>query len=215
MGRAGDEPDMLLQPHQLLELHPMLAQQKVKCDAAGVMFWCGNNIGYYGPYESFLRDKWPGKQRGSCGAGRQTLGIEANGDIKGCPSLPTADYVGGNVRDAKLVDIWERAGELRFMRDMTVDDLTGFCRTCYFAKECLSGCHWTSHVLLGQRGETPLCHHRALELLKTGERERIELDKPAPGTPFDYSVYRIVREPWPSLEEADRMRELNAWRPPK
>ena len=136
---------------------------------------------------------------------------------QGCrwPDGYTADYVGGNIRDAKLVDIWERSDELRFTREMTVDDLRGFCRTCYFAEECLSGCHWTSHVLLGQRGETPLCHHRALELLKTGERERIELVKPAPGTPFDYSVYRIVREPWPSLEEAERMRELNAWRSPR
>jgi radical SAM protein with 4Fe4S-binding SPASM domain len=42
---------------------------------------------------------------GSCGAGRATLGIEANGDIKGCPSLPSSDYVGGNVRDHGLKDI--------------------------------------------------------------------------------------------------------------
>ena len=32
---------------------------------------------------------------GSCGAGRVTLGIEANGDIKGCPSLPTDRWTGG------------------------------------------------------------------------------------------------------------------------
>ena len=97
---------------------------------------------------------------------------------------------------------------------MSVDQLSGFCRTCYFAEECSAGCHWTTHVLLGKRGDNPHCHHRALELLKTGERERVELVTAAPGTPFDHSVYKIVREPFEPAE-AERMRVLNEWRPPK
>jgi radical SAM protein with 4Fe4S-binding SPASM domain len=213
MGRAGDEPEMLLQPHHVLEVMPALAKLKEKCDAAKVLFWAGNNIGYYGPYESFLRERWPGKRRGACGAGRRSLGIEANGDIKGCPSLPTTDYVGGNIRDAALLDIWERAPELQFTRDMKVEDLKGFCRTCYYAAECAGGCHWTSHVLLGHRGNNPYCHHRSLELLKSGERERVVMEKSAPGLPFDHSVYKIVREPWPEQSDVDRLRELNAWKP--
>lgn len=213
MGRAGDEPDMLLQPFEILELMPMLAQLKEKCDAANVLFWAGNNIGYYGTYEAFLRERWPFKQRGSCGAGRRSLGIEANGDIKGCPSLPTSDYVGGNIRDARLLDIWERAPELQFTRDMKAEDLSGFCRTCYYADDCVGGCHWTAHVAIGHRGNNPFCHHRSLELLKSGERERIELVAAAPGLPFDHATYQIVREPWPDPAEAERMRKLNAWKP--
>ena len=41
---------------------------------------------------------------GGCNAGRTGLGIEADGTIKGCPSLPTADYAGGNVRDKVLLN---------------------------------------------------------------------------------------------------------------
>ena len=102
MGRAGDAPDLLLQPEDLLELFPLLARLKARCDEAGVALWPGNNIGYFGPYESILRG---GLQRGhmaSCGAGCTTLGIEANGAIKGCPSLQTVPWTGGNIRDASL-----------------------------------------------------------------------------------------------------------------
>jgi len=111
MGRAADEPSLLLEPYQMLEVMPMLARLKARADQAKVRIWPGNNIGYFGPYESALRGTLPRGHMASCGAGRSTLGIEANGDIKGCPSLPTADYVGGNIRAQRLRDIWERAGE--------------------------------------------------------------------------------------------------------
>ena len=111
----------------------MLARAKRRADEAKVRFWPGNNIGYFGPYEGLLRASYPQGHMGSCGAGRATLGIEANGDIKGCPSLPTSDYVGGNVRDASLKDIWERSAPLRFTRDRTTADLWGCCADCYYA----------------------------------------------------------------------------------
>lgn len=193
MGRAADEEGILLDPYQVLETHPMIVRAKKYGDAHKVRTWPGNNVGYFGPYEDALRGAWVQGYRGSCGAGKSSLGIEANGDIKGCPSLPTADYVGGNIRDASLKDIWERSKPLRFSRDMTVQQLSGYCATCYYAEDCKGGCHWTSHVLLGYRGDNPYCHHRAYELLLAGERERVELKTPAPGEPFDYATYRIVQ----------------------
>ena len=200
MGRAVDEEELLLEPYQMLDLMPRLAALKPRATELGVRLFPGNNVGYYGPHESVLRAHFADRHNGSCSAGRLTLGLEANGDIKGCPSLPTTDYVGGNIRDASLRDIWERAEPLRFTRDRTVDDLWGFCRTCYYADACLGGCSWTSHVLFGRRGNNPFCHHRALELQREGKRERIVKTEAAPGAPFDYGRYEIVEEPWP--EEA-------------
>ncbi len=209
MGRAADEPALLVEPYQMLEVMPMLARLKARADAAGVMVWPGNNIGYFGPYESLLRGTLPRGHMASCGAGRSTLGIEANGDIKGCPSLPTAEYVGGNIRDHRLRDIWERAAPLRFTRDRTVDDLHGYCRGCYYADTCRAGCSWTSHVLFGKPGDNPYCHHRALELLREGKRERLVQTAAAEGRPFDHGRFEIVIEPWPERELA-RARELAA-----
>jgi hypothetical protein len=111
------------------------------------------------------------------------------------------------VRDAKLVDIWERAEALRFTRDRSTRELWGFCGTCYYADACKGGCSWTAHVLFGKRGNNPYCHHRALELLGAGLRERVvQVEKPE-GLPFDYGRFECVVEEWPAAELA-RARQL-------
>jgi radical SAM protein with 4Fe4S-binding SPASM domain len=194
MGRAADAPDLLLQPYDMLTLFPLLARLKQRCDDAGVRLLPGNNIGYYGPYEPLLRGAFPGGHRGACGAGCTTLGIEANGAIKGCPSLQTDPWTGGNIRDVSLRDIWERAAPLRVMRDRTVDDLWGYCRSCYYAGECHAGCTWTAYSLFGKAGNNPLCHHRALEMQRRGVRERLVQVERAPGNPFDHGRFEIVVE---------------------
>jgi radical SAM protein with 4Fe4S-binding SPASM domain len=207
MGRAADEERLLLEPYQVLEAIPMLARLKHRADEAHVKFWAGNNIGYFGPFENVLRGSYPSGHMGSCGAGRTTLGIEANGAIKGCPSLPTSDYVGGNVRDHSLKDIWERSAPLRFTRERTAEELWGHCAQCYYRDHCLGGCTWTTHVLFGRPGNNPFCHHRALELLRQGKRERIVRTHAAGGEPFDYGRFEIVEELWPP-GELERAREL-------
>jgi radical SAM protein with 4Fe4S-binding SPASM domain len=197
MGRAADAPDVLLQPEDLLELFPQLAALKARCDQAGVVLWPGNNIGYFGPYESVLRGTLPRGHMSSCGAGCSTLGIEADGAIKGCPSLQTLPWTGGNIRDASLQDIWQRSAPLRYMRDRTVDDLWGYCRDCYYADACRAGCTWTGFSLFGKPGNNPMCHHRALEMRRQGKRERLVQVESAPGAPFDNGRFEIVLEDVP------------------
>lgn len=201
MGRAADEPDVLLQPYDLLELFPLLGELQQRAIARGVRIWPGNNIGYFGPYESVLRGTMPRGHMASCGAGCSTLGIEADGSIKGCPSLPTDAWTGGNIRDASLKDIWERSAPLRYIRDRSVEDLWGYCRTCYYAETCMAGCTWTGFVFFRKPGNNPYCHHRALEMQRAGKRERLQQVSMAKGTPFDYSEFEIVVEdvPRPSV----------------
>jgi len=194
MGRAADEPDVLLQPYDLIELFPMIGKLAERCLEKRVLLWPGNNIGYFGPYETKLRGNMPRGHMGTCGAGRSGLGIESDGTIKGCPSLATEGWAGGNVRDTLLVDLWERSSRLRYTRDRTVDDLWGFCRSCYYASDCMAGCTWTSEALLGKPGNNPMCHHRALEFAKQNKRERLVQVERAPGAPFDQGRFEIVIE---------------------
>jgi radical SAM protein with 4Fe4S-binding SPASM domain len=194
MGRAADTPELLLQPYQLLELFATLDRLADRCREADVVLWAGNNIGYFGPVESKLRGTLPRGYKPSCPSGKWGLGIEADGTIKGCPSLATKNWAGGNVREQRLVDIWERAAPLRYTRDRTVDDLWGFCRTCYYADVCRGGCTWTGESLLGRPGNNPMCHHRALELDKAGLRERLVQVERAPGTPFDMGRFELIVE---------------------
>jgi radical SAM protein with 4Fe4S-binding SPASM domain len=128
------------------------------------------------------------------------MGIESNGDVKGCPSLQTRHYVGGNLREQSLAAIWKDTPELGFNRARTVDDLWGFCRTCDFAAECLGGCTFTAHSILGRPGNNPYCHYRARVHAKRGQRERLVPGAAADGLPFDNGVFDIVVEP---LEAAD------------
>jgi radical SAM protein with 4Fe4S-binding SPASM domain len=178
----------------LLELFPLLARLAKRAKEIGVRLWPGNNIGYFGPYETLLRGTMPRGHMASCGAGRSTLGIEADGSIKGCPSLPTDAWTGGNIRDTSLQEIWERTEPLRYTRDRTVEDLWGFCRTCYYAEECRAGCTWTGFTMFRKPGNNPYCHHRALEMQREGKRERLVPKMPAPGEPFDYGGFDLVVE---------------------
>ena len=207
MGNAADRPELLLQPWQMLELMPLLAELSLEGRERGLFLQPANNIGYYGPYESTIRNAiedeihWHG-----CNAGDTIFGIEADGTIKSCPGLPRV-YAGGNVRDKSLREIWETAEPLAMVRRRTVDDLWGWCRTCYYAETCMAGCTWTSHALFGRPGNNPMCHYRALEMDKAGLRERLVKVKDANGLPFDHGEFEIVVEPVPGTASDERPRD--------
>ena len=170
---------------------PRLAAVAAIARARGCDLRAANNLGYYGKYEGKIRPApWQG-----CAAGLWVLGIEADGSVKGCPSLPTAPYVGGNVRDTPLRQIWEDSAPLRFVRERSIDELWGYCARCYYAPVCKGGCSWTAHTLLGRRGNMPYCYHRAEQLAAEGLRERIVRVEEAPGEPFDFGRFELVTEP--------------------
>ena len=200
MGNAADNHEILLQPYELLDVYPMIARVARRAFQEGVRVQPGNNIGYYGPYERLLRgqgDAWTFWQ--GCNAGLSTLGIEADGSVKGCPSLPTSAYTGGNIRDYSLRTIIEESEELRFNLGADTpkgtEHLWGFCKTCEFAELCRGGCSWTAHVFFDRRGNNPYCHHRALTQAKNGKRERVEIKHRAKGNPFDNGEFALIEEP--------------------
>lgn len=198
MGNAADNHEILLQPYELLDVYPMVARVAQRAKEEGITVQPGNNIGYYGPYERLLRggDAWSFWQ--GCSAGLSALGIEADGAIKGCPSLPTTAYTGGNIRDRSLRTIIEETEELRFNlgagTPQGTQHLWGFCKTCEFAELCRGGCSWTAHVFFNRRGNNPYCHHRALTQAKAGIRERAVPKRQADGLPFDNGEFSLIEE---------------------
>ena len=210
LGRAADRVQMILQPWDLLDLVPRVAALKQRARQDGITIMPGNNLGYFGPEETLLRslragdaDHWRG-----CQAGKFVMGIESDGAVKGCPSLQTKHYVGGNLRETSLATIWKDTPELGFNRARTVDDLWGFCRTCDFAAECLGGCTFTAHSILGRPGNNPYCHYRARVHAKRGQRERLVPGAAADGLPFDNGVFDIVVEPLDAADPAAGVTDL-------
>lgn len=199
LGRAADRPELAFQPYDLLDFFPRLAALKARAWQDGVIIQPGNNLGYFGPEEAVLRSPRPGMTDHfqTCQAGRQLLGIESDGAVKGCPSLQSSHYVGGNLRERRLDELWKADSRIGFTRRRGLEDLWGFCRTCPFAVQCLGGCSFTAHALLGRPGNNPLCHYRARALAQRGLRERLVLRSlaPAPQQPFDCAQFDVVEEP--------------------
>ena len=205
MGRAADHPEWIIEPFRVVDIIDILAGIQREAFAehrgTGVPFRVmpNNNIGYFGPHEQLLRSRPGGEESHwqGCQAGVLLLGIESDGTLKACPTLPTEPYGAGNVLTTTLEELWERAERMRFARDRGVEELWGFCKTCYYADVCKAGCSWTAHVTLGRRGNYPFCYHRVVQLRKKGIRERLVPRDQAPGLPYDFGRFDLVEEPWP------------------
>jgi radical SAM protein with 4Fe4S-binding SPASM domain len=210
MGRAADHPEWILQPYMVLDVIDSLAAIQARATESArerglpltrvFHVTLGNNLGYYGPHEHVLRSRPDQTDRffTGCQAGQYVMGIESDGVVKGCPSLPTAPYVGGNVRDLGLEQIWESGEAMKFTRDRTREELWGFCGSCYYADVCRAGCSFTAHSTLGRRGNNPFCYHRASKLRARGVREVLEHAMRAPGDPYDFGRFTLREEPWSS-----------------
>jgi radical SAM protein with 4Fe4S-binding SPASM domain len=202
MGNAADNAELLLQPYELQTLMPLLAELHQDGRRRGLTLLPGNNVGYFGPYDAL----WRGPDRGhfgGCSAGQNAIGLEADGTLKGCPSLATQRYGAGSVRDTPIAELWADHPALRFNRERGVDDLWGFCRSCYYAEVCRGGCTWTADALFGRRGNNPFCHYRVLELAKRGVRERIVKVEDAPAHSFGTGRFALLEEPIPIERAAE------------
>ena len=67
-----------------------------------------------------------------CTAGRSSLAITANGDVRPCASVP---YVLGNIKEDKLKDIWESEKLMTFYK-FKYTDLDTACKDCKYSNHC-------------------------------------------------------------------------------
>jgi radical SAM protein with 4Fe4S-binding SPASM domain len=196
MGNAVDHDEILLQPYELATLMPLLADLYRKGRERDLLLVPSNNLGYFGPYDEL----WRGPDRGNypgCPAGQNVIGLEADGTVKGCPSLATERYGAGSVRDTPIATLWAEHPALRFNRDRSTEHLWGFCRDCYYADVCRGGCTWMTDSLFGNRGNNPYCHHRVLKLAERGIRERVAKIEDAGAHSFATGRFTLIEEPIP------------------
>tara|TARA_R110002020_G_scaffold65144_4_gene172202 strand:+ start:8248 stop:9621 length:1374 start_codon:yes stop_codon:yes gene_type:complete len=193
MGNAVDNAEILLQPYQILDVVDELFaifEDGLRHDFRVLP---GNSIGYFGKYEAHWRsitqaaEPWQG-----CTAGATTLGLEADGTIKGCPSLSKDSYSGGVSRQVSITEAMRNLSARTVRRDNNPGG--GFCSTCYYYEFCQGGCTWVTHSLAGVRGDNPYCYYRASKLRDAGLRETIVKTAEAAPTPFATGRFDIVVE---------------------
>ena len=110
-------------------------------------------VGYY---SSFANDLHCKKWRG-CQAGLQVIGIESNGDIKGCLSIHGEEFIEGNIRSRLLKDIWSDKSKFKYNRRFSPDMLTGICKGCKWGAICRGGCSEKAESYTGSLHQSPFC----------------------------------------------------------
>jgi len=81
-----------------------------------------------------------------CQAGYSVLGIQSNGNIKGCLTLPD-EFIEGNIREQSLKEILSNQHAFSYNRRFKKTDLKGYCRNCNISKDCKGGCLGTRLAL--------------------------------------------------------------------
>jgi radical SAM protein with 4Fe4S-binding SPASM domain len=173
-GNMGDHRDIVVGAEDFLWLVPRIAEI---CRSNTPKFFArgSDDVGYYGRPEQDLRDYdealpfWVG-----CRAGCQVIGIESNGDVKGCLSLPSSvngekRFVEGNLRTATLEAIWKRPGAFSYNREHEEQDLRGFCSVCRYRDFCRGGCTWTKYT---ESAGNPYCFY--YQAVRAGRLDLLE-----------------------------------------
>jgi radical SAM protein with 4Fe4S-binding SPASM domain len=109
----------------------------------------------FGYYSKKLRNPMVFPWNG-CQAGISAIGIQSNGDVKGCLSLPP-EFIEGNVRESNLSEIWEKPGFCSYNRDFKETDLNNECIGCKNGKKCRGGCLGVSIGISGKSNGDPYC----------------------------------------------------------
>jgi len=97
-----------------------------------------------------------------CQAGYSVLGIQSNGNIKGCLTL-SDKFIEGNIKIQSLKEIISNPQAFSYNRNFEKDNLDGYCRSCDMVNECKGGCLGTKNAL--NSDDFPYCL-RAIENLR-------------------------------------------------
>lgn len=93
-----------------------------------------------------------------CQAGLTAMGIQSDGSVQGCLSLPDR-FIEGNIRERSIIDIWNDPNSFSYNRDFTKEDLNAECKNCRFGKRCKGGCLTVSTSLTRENHSDPYCLH--------------------------------------------------------
>ncbi len=162
VGRMASHPELVVAPEDLPAIADFVVEAKLR---GRVLISVGDNIGYYSHHEQVLRGTelrrdlnfWCG-----CSAGCLNVGIEANGNVKGCLSLQSTRFVEGNVRQEPLRTIWEKPGNFSYTRGFSLTNLHGYCQDCEFGEICRGGCTFMALGATGSPHNNPYCLYRVL-----------------------------------------------------
>jgi radical SAM protein with 4Fe4S-binding SPASM domain len=155
MGNMGARRNLLLDSARIPEITEFIRKKR---GLQEMSVYAGDDIGYYDENEMFLRGR-PGTisfWRG-CQAGLSAIGIDSIGNVKGCESLYSDEFIEGNLREESLEEIWCKEGNFAYNRQFDVNQLKGECADCDKGAVCRGGCRGSSYFTTGSHYENSYC----------------------------------------------------------
>lgn len=179
MGNLKERPDWLIAPSEVDDIINFCYETMKD---GRIRIYPADCIGYFNKLEQEVRrvsyqtsnTLWDG-----CNAGVHGFGILHNGDILGCTSIRSREFVEGNLRFSNLASIWNDPESFSWRRDMEKTQLSGFCGHCVYGSKCLGGCANTRLTMEGSiYGENKYCsYHYQMGKLKAGIALRTDIDR--------------------------------------
>jgi len=136
--------DMLLSKEDYYSLGLFVHTLQKKYAGDKIQFIGNHNLGFN---SSIIPDLSPIKWDG-CIAGKSILGIQSNGNVKGCLAL-SDKFVEGNIRERSIKEIWNDPNTFAYNRNFKISDLGENCKDCKYGKECKGGCTTRSDSITG------------------------------------------------------------------
>ena len=155
MGNMADKKGFLLDPSKVSLVTRFIREKR---NEQKIMIYAGDNIGYFDENELYLRSQ-PGMKYEwfGCQAGLRVVGIDSIGNVKGCESLYSDEFVEGNLRKESLSEIWYKEGNFAYNRSFDIGMLTGSCKGCDKGAICRGGCRGACYFTTDSKFENPYC----------------------------------------------------------
>lgn len=150
MGNFLERPDWVLDPEQVNTIIDFCYDTALE---GRIKIYPADCIGYYNKKEMEIKKISYGTNEVSmwdgCNAGKRSFGILHNGDVLGCTSIRSKEYVEGNLNQSSLKDIWTEEQNFTWCRDLKKEQLSAECSTCTYGSKCLGGCPNTRLTMNG------------------------------------------------------------------
>jgi radical SAM protein with 4Fe4S-binding SPASM domain len=167
LGRLERDDPILIKPAQIKAIYDFFNKKRALKPRMHIDL--ADDVGYYPMWEEgYVRNTrntgfiWTG-----CHAGIQVMGIDSNGNIKGCQSLPSIpEYLEGNIKERSLASIWNNPDGFSYNRRFTMKQLKGYCAECRYGPLCKAGCSSCAIGFSGDIGDNPMCIYRVMQEIR-------------------------------------------------
>lgn len=155
MGNMADKRNLILDPAKVPLITKFIREKR---EEKKIAIYAGDDIGYFDENEPYLRGppgtvcEWSG-----CQAGLRVVGIDSIGNVKGCESLYSDEFIEGNLREESLSEIWFKEGNFAYNRNFDVSMLTGSCKDCDKGAICRGGCRGSCYFTTNSKFENLYC----------------------------------------------------------